>query len=141
MITRAAGKFMRDVQSVAAIRGTLKYLLNSDVPSEHKSILIDALTRMLRVEEAEAETQRLSGSDHVTRMWQDHELNHLDRSLNNRVAKSWQDADETLVLIASQLQRHSADVRVKAVERGFNAAVDFAVAKIILATRASERDH
>jgi hypothetical protein len=132
---------MRDVQSVAAIRGTLKYLLNSDVPSEHKSILIDALTRMLRVEEAEAETQRLSGSDHVTRMWQDHELNHLDRSLNNRVAKSWQDADETLVLIASQLQRHSADVRVKAVERGFNAAVDFAVAKIILATRASERDH
>jgi hypothetical protein len=132
---------MRDVQSVAAIRGTLKYLLNSDVPSEHKSILIDALTRMLRVEEAEAEAQRLSGSDHLTRMWQDHELNHLDRSLNNRVAKSWQDADETLVLIASQLQRHSADVRVKAVERGFNAAVDFAVAKIILATRAAERDH
>jgi hypothetical protein len=132
---------MRDVQSVAAIRGTLKYLLNSDVPSEHKSILIDALTRMLRVEESEAEAQRLSGSDHLTRMWQDHELNHLDRSLNNRVAKSWQDADETLVLIASQLQRHSADVRVKAVERGFNAAVDFAVAKIILATRAAERDH
>ena len=130
---------MRDVQSLAAIRGTLKYLLNSDVPSEHKSILIDALTRMLRVEEAEA--QRLLGSDHVTRMWQDHELNHLDRSLNNRVAKSWQDADETLVLIASQLQRHSADVRGKAVERGFDAAVDFAVAKIILATRASERDH
>lgn len=130
---------MRDVQSVAAIRGTLKYLLNSDVPSEHKSILIDALTRMLRVEEAEA--QRVSGSAHSTRAWQDHELNHLDRSLANRVARSWQDADETLVLIASQLQRHSADVRGKAVERGFDAAVDFAVAKIILATRAAERDH
>lgn len=130
---------MRDVQSLAAIRGTLQYVLSSDVPSEHKSILIDALTRMLRVEEAEVE--RLSGSDHATRSWQDHELNHLDRSLTNRVAKSWQDADETLVLIASQLQRHSAEVRVKAVERGFNAAVDFAVAKTILATRAAERDH
>jgi hypothetical protein len=130
---------MRDVQSLAAIRATLQYLLNSDVPSEHKSILIDALTRMLRVEEAEVE--RLSGSEQATRSWQDHELNHLDRSLTNRVAKSWQDADETLVLIASQLQRHSADVRVKAVERGFNAAVDFAVAKTILAMRAAQHDH
>lgn len=130
---------MRDVQSLAAIRATLKYLLNSDVPSEHKSILLDALTRMLRVEEAEA--QRLSGSEDARRSWQEHELTHLDRSLTNRVAKSWQDADETLVLIASQLQRHSADVRGKAVERGFNAAVDFAVAKAIRATRAAEHDH
>ena len=130
---------MRDVQKLTAIRGTLQYLLSSDVPSEHKSILIDALTRMLRSEEIEA--QRQYRPELSMRTWQDHELDHLDRSLTNRVAKSWQDADETLVLIASQLQRHSADVRVKAVERGFDAAVDFAVAKIVMATREAERDH
>ena len=132
---------MRDVQKLTAIRGTLQYVLSSDVPSEHKSILIDALTRMLRSEEEEVEAQRQYRPELSMRTWQDHELDHLDRSLSNRVAKSWQDADETLVLVASQLQRHSADVRVKAVERGFDAAVDFAVAKIVLATREAERDH
>jgi hypothetical protein len=127
---------MRDVQTPAAIRATLQYVLGSDVPAEHKSILIDALTRLLRTEES-VEDDRRRDAETNSRAWQPHEINHLDRSLCGKVAKSWQDADETLIHVASQLQRRSADVRAKALELGFTAAVDFAVAK---ATRAS-REH
>jgi hypothetical protein len=127
---------MRDLQSLAAIRSTLQYVVSSDAPAEHKAVLIEAVTRLLRAQESEAEQQRLSDLD--SRSWQMDELSHLDRSLDGKLAKSWQDADETLLLIASQLHRRSAEVRTKAVERGFTAAVDFAAAKAVLASRAED---
>lgn len=127
---------MRDLQSPAAIRSTLQYVVSSDVPAEHKSVLIEAVTRLLRTQESEEERQRLSSVE--SRSWQTEELTHLDRSLGGKLAKSWQDADETLLLIASQLHRRSAEVRTKAVERGFTAAVDFAAAKAVLASRAED---
>jgi hypothetical protein len=125
---------MRDLQSLAAIRATLQYVVSSDAPAEHKAVLIEAVTRLLRAQESEAEHQRLS--DLESRSWRTDELSHLDRSLDGKLAKSWQDADETLLLIASQLHRRSAEVRTKAVERGFTAAVDFAAAKAVRASRA-----
>jgi hypothetical protein len=127
---------MRDLQSPAAIRSTLQYVVSSDAPAEHKAVLIEAVTRLLRTQESEQERQRVS--DVEGRSWQADELTHLDRSLDGKLAKSWQDADETLLLIASQLHRRSAEVRTKAVERGFTAAVDFAAAKAVRASRTDD---
>jgi hypothetical protein len=127
---------MRDLQSPAAIRSTLQYVVSSDIPAEHKAVLIEAVTGLLRSQESQEERQRLSDTE--CRSWQTDELTHLDRSLDGKLAKSWQDADETLLLIASQLHRRSSEVRTKAVERGFTAAVDFAVAKAVKASRTDD---
>ena len=127
---------MRDVQTPTAIRATLQYVLGIELPAEHKSILLEALTRLLRTQEGEEERQRTDKE--TSKAWEPHELAHLDRALDGRLAKSWQDADETLIHIASQLQRRSDEVRAKALERGFRTAVDFAAARVAAAARVDE---
>lgn len=118
---------MRDVRTPGAIRATLQYVLGCDAPAEHRTILIEALTRLLRDQEQEDEQERLTRDE--VQDWQSSELAHLEHALEGKLAKSWQDADETLVLLASQLRRRADQVKAKAVERGFAAAVDFAAAK------------
>jgi hypothetical protein len=124
---------MREIQTPAAIRATLQYVLGSEFPAEYKAIVIDALTHFLRYSEQEDDQRRVI--ERESRAWQPHEISHLDRSLTGKMAKSWQDADETLILISSQLHRRSAEVRAKALERGFTAALDFAAAKAALSVR------
>jgi hypothetical protein len=109
------------------MRAALQYVATSDMPSEHKTVLLEALTHRMRERANEEERRRTAPTD--SKGWQTHELEQLDRALNGRRAKGWQEADETLLRLATELQRTPAEVRTKAIERGFVDAIDFAAAK------------
>jgi hypothetical protein len=112
--------------SQSARRDTLQYLMSCDMPSEHKRVLIDALTQVMRNEDTASDEQTATQG---LRPWQPPELDQLREFLSNRVARSWQDADEVLTQLAVELQRNPADVRAKARELGLASSIDFAVAR------------
>jgi len=116
---------MRDAQR--RLRATLQFLMTSEIPSEHKIVLIDTVIQALREHEAASERGQLAAQ--ASAQWQPHETEQLREYLNGRVASSWQHADELAVHLAAQLHRHRDDVRAKAAELGFGVAVDFRLAK------------
>jgi hypothetical protein len=116
---------MQDAQ--ARLRAALQFLMTSEIPSEHKRVLIETVTQALR--EHEAATTRDQVAAQASTQWQPHETAQLREHLNGRVANSWQQADEVAMDLAAQLHRHRDDIRAKAVELGFGAAVDFRLAK------------
>jgi|ADGO01.1.fsa_nt_gi hypothetical protein len=118
---------MRDLQTPTAIRAALQYVLGCELPADHKTVVIEALTQFLRSQESELEREHALERD--IHDWEPHELAHLDRAFGGKLAKSWQDADENVTVTAAKLHRRSAEVRAKAIERGFAAAVDFSIAK------------
>ena len=119
---------MQEPHSTAALESALQFLLASDVPSEHKRILIEVLTQALRDQE-DARVRRLT-AEQPSKPWQEHETAQLQAVLQGRVAKSWQHADELVMRVATQLHRQPTDVRVKATELGFGVGVDYRLAKV-----------
>lgn len=118
---------MRHSEQANAMRETLQYLVTSDIPGEHKRVLIGAVTQALRLQETEdrrVETMQGPGAD-----WQLHETKMLEEFLQGKVARGWQHADEVLMRLARQLHRTPADVRLKAIELGFGIGVDYRIAK------------
>jgi hypothetical protein len=115
---------MHDAQT--RLRAALQFLRTSDIPAEHKGILLEAVTLALR--EQHAATIRGQAAEHSAD-WRPDETAQLRAYLQGRVATSWQQADETALHLAAQLQRQPDDVRAKALELGFGSAVDFRVAK------------
>jgi hypothetical protein len=114
----------------------LQFLMTSEIPSEHKRVLIEAVTHALR--EHDAVTARVQvAAAQASAEWQPHETAQLRAYLSARVANSWQQADEAAMHLAAQLHRHRDDIRAKAVELGFGAAVDFRLAR---AQKRSERE-
>lgn len=111
-----------------ATSATLQYVLSTDMPSEHKAVLIELLTQALRDDETKRVLQR-SALATVSRSWDEAETRCLTDLLAGKIAKSWQNADELLMNAATQLRRTPADVRVKATELGLAASIDFSVAK------------
>jgi hypothetical protein len=109
------------------MRSALQFLLASDIPAEHKAVLIETLTRALRDHDS-ADVQRRA-AEQSKGQWQAHETVQLQTFLQGRIANSWQQADEHSMHLAAQLHRHPHDIRAKAMELGFGAAVDFRVAK------------
>jgi len=114
---------MQDPRAPASIRAALQFLIASDMPFEHKAVMIDALTEALRT----------SLQPHVAvggvGPWQVHETAQLQDFLEGKLANSWQHADELLMRVAAQLHRDPGDVRAKATELGFGAGVDYRLAK------------
>lgn len=118
---------MQDAREPAALRAALQYVVSSDIPSEHKAVLIEALTRALRAEDSERTARE--AAVHARSEWRPADLQKLTSRLAGKMAKSWQDADEQLLQLAGELQRSVEDVRDKALEVGAGAAIDYRLAK------------
>ncbi|HEY6644254.1 hypothetical protein [Povalibacter sp.] len=109
------------------MHAALRFIVVSDVPSEHKRVLIDVLTRALR--EADAAEVRLRNADQAPQPWQPEDETRLESMLERKVARGWQHADEILMGIAAQLHRNPHDIRAKATQLGLGHAVDYAIAR------------
>ena len=118
---------MHDSVRPAALYAALKFVTGSSALSEHKAILVEVLLQALRDEEVtelhRQEVARECGE------WQPDEIGLLQAFLKDRVAKSWQDADETVMHLATKLQRNPRSVREKATEVGLGISVDYAISK------------
>ncbi len=117
---------MQDARDPAALRAALQYVVSSEIPSEHKTVLIEALTSALR---AESERTSQRAAEHARADWSPEEMQNLRNRLEGKVAKSWQDADEQLMQLAGVLHRSVEDVRSKALEMGEGSGIDYRLAK------------
>ena len=120
---------MRDSRRSAALQTALRFVTTSDFPSEHKAILIDVLTQALRDDETAELSRRVVAQAGAE--WQEHELAHLRSFLQDRLARSWQHADEGVMQLAAQLHRDPQSVRDKATQLGLGASVDYRFAKAV----------
>jgi hypothetical protein len=118
---------MNEPLTPSAITSALQYVIGSDIPSEHRAVLIEALTQALRDEQTAHLRDQVAKQAGGT--WQAHEVAQLQSFLEGKQARSWQQADEVLMHLATQLHRSREDVRAKAVELGYAASVDFRIAK------------
>lgn len=118
---------MKHPHRPAALHAALRFVITSEMPSEHKATLIEVLTRAIRDEDA-AELRREADARSQGE-WQEPEIARLKSFLHGRIATSWQHADECVMQLATQLHRDPASVRDKATELGLGTAVDFRVAK------------
>lgn len=109
------------------MRAALQFLITSDVPSDHKAVLIDSLLQAMR--EHESAQIRQQAAEQAGGQWQAHETTQLQSFLQGKVANSWQQADELLMQLAAQLHRNPRDVRAKATELGFGVGVDYHLAR------------
>lgn len=108
------------------LRETLQFLIQSDMPTDHKRILIEVVTQALYNKEAEERSGKASG---IIEEWGAPEMAVVAAFLQDKVARSWQNADELVLRLARELRRDPDDVRRKAVELGFGLGVDYRLAK------------
>jgi hypothetical protein len=120
---------MQDSRRPAALHAALQFVITTDVLSDHKAILIELLLQALRDDEA-AELRRQDVSQ-TCREWHEHELVLLKSFLKDRIARNWQDADESVMHLAMQLHRDPRSVRDKAKEVGLGASVDYWLSKAL----------
>lgn len=118
---------MQDSHRAAALSAALRFVIASEMPSQHKATLIEVLTQAMR-EESAAELRRHTAAQ-AQGEWRDHEIVQLKSFLQGRTATSWQHADQSVMQVAAQLHRAPDSVRTKAAELGFGAAVDYQIAK------------
>jgi len=123
---------MRALYPQSTLRAALRCLLTSDLPPEHKAVLVDAVVQTLLEREA---AHHIDESFAEARAWEPQEVEELRTLLAGRIAHSWQEADELLTRCARQLERAPVDVREQAGTLGLDAAVDYRRAR----TTASER--
>jgi hypothetical protein len=110
------------------MRAALQFVLSTEIPSEHKAVLIEVLTDAMRQHDARI-VQRDAALDSVE-PWQVAETAQVESFLRGKIARSWQHADELLMNLAAQLHRNPNYVRSKATELGFGEGVDYRLAKI-----------
>jgi hypothetical protein len=118
---------MSDTQETTAMREALQFLIGSDIPARYKGTLIEAVTQALR--SGQAAESRLAAMEKAAPAWESRETSVVDSFLREKVASSWQHADETVMRLADQLHRDPHDVRRKAIDLGFGVAVDYRLAK------------
>lgn len=97
-------------------------------------MLLEVLTQALNEQEANASAR--PGEMPPASGWQPHEIVLLQSFLEDKVAKSWQHADELVMQLAAQLHRHPRSIQAKATELGLAPAVDYRVARAL--TQAEE---
>jgi hypothetical protein len=120
---------MRDSRQLAQLHAALRFVVTSNITAEHKPILIDVLTQALRdVETAELNRQAIARAGAE---WQESEVTQLSELIRDRVATSWQQADECMMHLAAQLHRDPHSIRDKATQLGLGAAVDYRLAKAL----------
>jgi len=120
---------MQDSHRPAALHAALRFVITSQVPSEHKAILIEVLTQALR--DDEAAKLRQEAAAHARGEWQEHEIEQVKAFLQGQVARSWQHADECVMHLAAQLHRDPRSVRDNATQLGLGASVDYRYAREI----------
>ena len=118
---------MQDSHEPAALHAALRYVITSEIPSEHKAVLIAVLTQALR-DDAAAQVRRAAVVQGQGE-WPEHEIVQLKTLLQDRIASSWQHADECVMQLAAQLHRDPRSIREKAAALGLSASVDFRFAK------------
>lgn len=118
---------MQDTPDIAAIRDTLQFVIASDIPAQHRRILMEAVTQALRA--AEAIGHGVETQARISENWDTKEAQIVETFLRGKIANSWQHADEVLMRLAGELHRTPADVRTKATELGLGVAVDYALVK------------
>jgi hypothetical protein len=124
---------MRDSRREAALHAALRFVITNETGAEHKPILIDVLTQALR-DDHTAELSRRAVAQ-AGEEWHEHEIAQLTSFLNDRPARSWQHADESVMQLAAQLHRNPQTVRDKAIQLGLGASVDFRFAKAMKQSR------
>jgi len=124
---------MKHPRRPAALHAALRFVITSEMPSEHKATLIEVLTQAIRDEGAAS--LRREAAAHLQAEWQEPEIVQLKSFLHGRIAKSWQHADECVMQLAAQLHRDPVSVRHKATELGLGTAVDYRVARELKPTR------
>ncbi len=124
---------MRGLHRPAALHAALRFVITSDMPSEHKATLIEVLTQALRDDEA-AELHREAAAQEQGE-WQEQEIVQLKSLLHGQAATSWQHADECVMRLAGQLHRNPESVRRKATELGLGSAVDYRFARQLKLSR------
>jgi hypothetical protein len=110
-------------------RETLQYVSTSEIPTQFKTLLISLLTEALR--NWEDERIRTRDVAAVGEAWRPEEIAEVQAFLLGKIANSWQNADELLMHLATQLKRSPQDVRLKATELGYAAGIDFRVARTL----------
>jgi hypothetical protein len=115
---------MQESHRPAALHAALRFVITSEIPAEHKATLIEVLLQALRDDDSAA-IRRREAMAQGGGPWQEHELVKLKSFLQDRIAKSWQDADQSVMHMAKQLRRDPRAVRDKATELGLDAAVDY----------------
>lgn len=115
-----------DLESSDALRDTLQFVASSSIESKHKRVLMDVLLRALRNIEEEKRAEAIRS---MVPEWQPNEEQAVSEYLRDKIAKSWQHADELTMHLATQLHRAPTDVREKAIAMGAGAAVDYRLAK------------
>lgn len=118
-----SGDDMKHPNRLAALHAALRFVITSEMPSEHKATLIEVLTQAIRDDEA-AELHRQAAA-RSRGEWQEHEIVELKSFLHGQTAGSWQQADECVMQLATRLHRDPASVRHKATELGLGPAVDY----------------
>jgi hypothetical protein len=117
---------MQDTHTPVAMRTTLQYVLSNEMPTQHKSVLIALLTQALRDEDQQS---RQGLAPKAEPEWRSDETQQLQTFLEDKIASSWQHADEVLMRVAAELRRSPYEVRKKATEIGLAAAIDYGVAR------------
>jgi hypothetical protein len=120
---------MQDSQRLTSIHAALRFVISSEMPAQHKATLIEVLTQALRDDEAAERRRQSLEQEHAE--WQQHEVEQLKAFLVDRVASSWQHADESVMHLATQLRRDPRSIRDKALELGLTASVDYRYAKTL----------
>lgn len=124
---------MRHPHQSAALHAALRFVITSEMPSEHKATLIDVLTQAIRDEEADKLRREAVAQSQGE--WQEPEIEQLKAFLYGRTATSWQHADECVMQLATQLHRDPVSVRCKATELGLGTAVDYRFARQLKQSR------
>jgi hypothetical protein len=106
----------------AAKRAALQFVHGSNMPSEHKVVLLEVLQESLEMD------RRAPSSTAAERVWLEAEEVEM-RVLLSRPARGWQDADERAVAVGVRLRRTPSEVRRKAVEMGLGTSVDYSLAR------------
>jgi hypothetical protein len=110
------------------MRDALHFLVSSDIPAQHKRILIEVVAQAMRDDDAAAlRCAALLEIDAAA--WQPHEATTIQLFLQGKIARTWQHADEILMRLATELHRKPANVRTKATELGFGMGVDYRLAQ------------
>jgi hypothetical protein len=107
-----------------AKRTALQFVHSSDIPPEHKAVILEALSESLR------NHLSVGATTEAERTWNPDEEAGVRSFLDNKPARGWQHADELVMALAARLHRTPNDVRRKAVELGLGVSVDYRLARL-----------
>lgn len=118
---------MTDMQQTDALREALQFLIRADIPADPKRLLIETIMQALAT--AESAISKQDAIKKSFRDWQPNEIELATQLLQGKVAGSWQAADEIVTRLSRELRRDASDIRAKAIELGFDVAIDYHLAR------------